>query len=338
MSAILGLLGGGLSAMSNWINNQNNILNQQQTNAFNERMMQNQMSWSSQEAQNAYNRQRQLYTEFQSPTAMVKQLQEAGLSQGLMYGMSGAGGAIASTPQANSTAMAQGVAPQQQTLIDAQIMALMANARKTAAEAEEHEAGAEEKRGNLGVQEETKLTLQKEREKIDQDITESKQNVSVMIAEIDKINSEKDKNYANIELMNSQKAYNETMAEIQKKLSDQQLENLKEEVKKFKAEEAKLYAEAKKANVEATTLQKQQDDIIKSTHLAFLKAAFEYKYITPQEAKKIAAMADIEEQREEIKRILTAAYKRTSDSQLKNFIQNFRDLSILFEGRYLLKD
>lgn len=338
MGAFLGLMGGGISAFSNWLNNQNQITAANQTREFNRRMMEEQMNWSSREATTAYNRQRQLYNEFYSPEATVRQLETAGLSQGLLYGMGGNGGSASMAPQANSTGLAQAVTPQQQTLVDAQIMSLMANARKTAAEAEEHEAGAEEKRGNLTVQEETKLNLKKEREEIDQRITNEKKQFDVMCADIERINSERDKNYANKDLMEAQTAYQQSQKTIQEKLANQQLENLKEDVKRMKAEEAKLYAEAKKANVEATTLQRQQDDIVKSTHLAFLKAAFEYKYITPQEAKRVAAISDIEEQRDEIKRILTAAYKRTANSQLKNFIQNFRDLSILFEGRYLIKD
>lgn len=98
-------LGSGMSFLGNYFMQQKQFENQKQLQELQQQYNQQNMGlnyqYNEQAANNAYGRAANWFNTFNSPSAKVKQLQDAGLSVGLMYGGSGAGGAGAasSAPQ-----------------------------------------------------------------------------------------------------------------------------------------------------------------------------------------------------------------------------------------------
>ena len=121
---ISGIMGLGQTAFNNWMGQE----------AAREARAEN-YKYNEMAAENTYNRQRQLYNDFYSPQALMRQYKEAGLSPSLMFG---------GTPGQGGSTAAQGggpAGPQAQVmpydfLSSAQAAALMAQARKTEAETE----------------------------------------------------------------------------------------------------------------------------------------------------------------------------------------------------------
>ena len=115
-------------------------------------------------ADNAQARTKALYSELYSPEAKVKQLKEAGLSVGLMYGQGGAGGT-----SSTAGAQGQGAGGQQGKqpigiLQGAELGLMAAQAKKLAAEAD-----------NLNQDTKVKETQQ---QKLAEEVTEVKANVA----------------------------------------------------------------------------------------------------------------------------------------------------------------
>lgn len=63
-----------------------------------------QNNFNASQAEISYDRQKEFYEQYQSPSAMMNQYQAAGLNPALMYGQA-AGGSVASTPQAQASSV-----------------------------------------------------------------------------------------------------------------------------------------------------------------------------------------------------------------------------------------
>ena len=115
-------------------------------------------------ADNAQARTKALYSELYSPEAKVKQLKEAGLSVGLMYGQGGAGGT-----SSTAGAQGQGAGGQQGKqpigiLQGAELGLMAAQAKKLEAEAD-------------NLNQDTKVK-EKQQQKLAEEVTEIKANVA----------------------------------------------------------------------------------------------------------------------------------------------------------------
>lgn len=127
----LGMIGELVSGAANMAMNA-------QTLGTNLHMQESQQQFNREEAEKAYQRQRQFYSDFSSPQAMVHQLKEAGLNPALMYGIGSQGGQGASGSQASSGIGSAG------SMIPMNLN--LAGAQQAAAAAENLNADAELKR------------------------------------------------------------------------------------------------------------------------------------------------------------------------------------------------
>ena len=126
-----------------------------------------------QAANNADARARAIYTDFNSPEARVKQLEDAGLSTSLMYGSGGGGGGIAAATTASQGSGAggqQGENPQGY-MEGAQLGLMLAQIRNLNADADKKKAEAAK---TAGVDTQAQ----------EQSIEESKQRVNKLVTEI----------------------------------------------------------------------------------------------------------------------------------------------------------
>lgn len=157
---------------------QKELMNYQLEQSFN---------WNEKAAENAFSRDMQMYErnyQDQSYSAMRKQMEDAGLSVGLMYGggaAGGGGGAVTGGAQGG----AQGAAPQAPDMAQYQMqkqrqqelalnMAMMeSNIEVNKAKAEELRAKAEEDRENARLSTEKKITEMESREHILKGLYES---------------------------------------------------------------------------------------------------------------------------------------------------------------------
>lgn len=122
-------------------NTASNVITSEYNLANNKELMAQQHRYNETSAENAYNRQKQLITQFYTPGAQVRMLEEAGLSPSLMYGGTGQAGST-SAPQAQGVGLPQS---NMQPVDYANIMLANAQARKLNAEAEVvEEKGKEE--------------------------------------------------------------------------------------------------------------------------------------------------------------------------------------------------
>ena len=99
-------------------------------------------------ADNADARARAIYTDFNSPAAKVKQLQEAGLSTALMYGSGGGGGgsAAATTASQGSGAGGQQGKTPQSAIEGAQLGLMLAQIKKSKCRRREKESRSSQDR------------------------------------------------------------------------------------------------------------------------------------------------------------------------------------------------
>ena len=119
------------------------IISQSQTNKKNEELneanREDQQRFSQIEAEKANTRTESLYGKLYSPEAKVKQMRNAGLSPGLMYGMGGAGGT--SSTQGAQASTPSNAAPVMNPVIDKNIMGTLLNAMGNIADVQNKESG-----------------------------------------------------------------------------------------------------------------------------------------------------------------------------------------------------
>lgn len=134
-------------------------------------------------------RTRALYNDFSSPSAMVRQLEEAGLSPALMYGMNGASGAnVPNGAQGQGVGLGQVSGATGNIFSGSEVGLILSQARLNEAKAKEAEAGAKKlgeeaetegktREWKIGVLEE-QINLMKEQtntEKTKQDLNKAEQ-------------------------------------------------------------------------------------------------------------------------------------------------------------------
>lgn len=156
--------------------------------ALNQQAAQLNYQYGEQAAENAYKRQLAMYERSyhdQSYGAMRKQMEDAGLSVGLMYGGSGSGGGqgeMSGAPQGDTGGATAGTAPTREMRLQtamqlSQLALTMQNmkadvkvkettAEKNEADAETARANAEAARANAGLQTERKITEMQSRGRI----------------------------------------------------------------------------------------------------------------------------------------------------------------------------
>lgn len=273
-SAILGLLGYGVGSMVNYHSNQNanetNILQTELANQSNERINQQQMAHADRAAAEADWRTRQLYNDLYSPAAKVKQLKDAGLSVGLMYGQGGMGG----NGQAGTMAQTPAAIPMQAAhvnpIMDVQMTALMAQAAKQLAETENIKSETKKNENELPEIQQRILESQQRVEKIKQDMAESQQRVDNLIAEKENIIADMRLKGKEAEAKEAETKLNEAKTEWQKvqtQIANIELETkpemLKAQLDNITALSKQYLAAARKLNLEGDIVKATKDDVIK---------------------------------------------------------------------------
>ena len=163
-------------------------------------------------ANNADARARAIYTDFNSPEAKVRQLQEAGLSTAMMYSGGGGGGgsAAATTASQGSGAGGQQGKTPESTMQGAQLGLMLAQIRNLNADAEKKKVEATKTAG---------VDTQAQQ----QSIEESKQRVNKLITDVGNNILEA----TNKQLQNS---YDEIRNEIQTKTKNIQVATIREQL------------------------------------------------------------------------------------------------------------
>lgn len=178
--SILGTIGGVAGqAIANHQNAQQNALNRQHELY----MLGQQQNWAAQQAAISDMRQRALYSDLQSPDAIKKQLEKAGLSIGLMYGQGGMGGQISSGAQADSpAAQNRGTIPMQ-NVFDAQTAAILADARLKEAQTEKTESETENNKADLPLKQQTIDYMQQQIKESEKNIEKTTQEIANLVEE-----------------------------------------------------------------------------------------------------------------------------------------------------------
>ena len=132
VQGIFGLIGTGIQA---GFQSKENALNRQHQRE----MLGMQQMYNEQAAENADERTRALYNDLYSPEAKARQLRQAGLSIGLMYGQGGAGGTT-STAGAQAAPASQQAQNQKSPLENANLGLLMSQIALNTSQAEKNEA------------------------------------------------------------------------------------------------------------------------------------------------------------------------------------------------------
>ena len=296
------LLGLGVGTMSNfynnWVNQQNNELMQ----IHQQNMLQSQQNWASNQAQIADKRTRALYSDLQSPEAKRQQLEDAGLSVGMMYGMGGAGGTLTSGAQAAtpSTNNPQRI-PNQALGMEAAMM--MANAKKLQAETENIKEDTKKKEAETAnawrdtdVKTKQLIVMEHQINQIDQQVTESKQKCENMIEEKFNTIAERENIKNEAELKKAEKEFTEAKKDFQKIQNDITTIQLKyaeqeeqEKIKVLKAQAAQYWAATKKMNMEANQIKDLTKPLVEKACYEALMAKYEKEKIQPQEFKNMQA-------------------------------------------------
>lgn len=301
LPAILGLIGTGAavggSIGSNVSTNRTNREIAEQTNRTNLEINASQLAHADQAAAEAYQRQRQLYTDFYSPAALVNQYKNAGLSVGMMYGSGGAGGhGGTSVQQANTPNAIPQQMYQQQNILDAQTASLMADAAKKAAETKNIETDTDKKVAEQGEIQQRIEGIKKEIElnntKIENTIADTLKKYEEQATEVSKqkdYESQMSLRAKQEEFVEAQKKYYESMEQLNQidlKYRDQINEATAKEIQ---ARASEAYAAARKMNIEAETAEKMRNDILTKAYYEGLQAYYNYYNVTPKQRELIEA-------------------------------------------------
>lgn len=272
---ILGFLGSALNFLGNAYANDINRENVRQTNLLNHRINTENINYSREAAEAADQRTRALYNDLYSPEARLQQLKNAGLSPGLMYGMSGAGGT-------SSTTGAQATTPspipmqnyQTQSLFNAEMMNILAMSAKTQAETENIKANTENQYKDLDVKEQTIKVAEAQEELTRKEVTVAEETIQKLLQEQLNIAQDTKNKEAQEELTKVQTQ----LTEINKLLLSNDL-IYKDQmnyfaVKKLEQEWENLTATGKKLQIESEVWENYMDKMIKemSAHALLMEA------------------------------------------------------------------
>lgn len=250
-------------------------------------------------ATTAYNRQQEFYNMYQSPSAMMRQLKEAGLSPGLMYGQGGTGGS-------GGTSVAQAVTPSpipmqaavMKPIFDAQLATMLSQIEKTKAETRKTEVEAAKGEAELPkIQQETK-NLEETNNLIKENIRKTGQEINNLITEQAATLAQKGKTEEETNLLKLQQQYQN----LQNQLVDKEInwfdERSKAEIDEIAAHIKEMNALAAKAGAERKAILEQNVELVKLYKNQAIKAGLEAKYIVPKEIDKL--QKDIDKEIEEI--------------------------------------
>lgn len=298
--SIIGAIGNIIGqGMANKANKEQNALNRQ----WQQQMLGLQHQYNEESAENAMQRQIQMYNEFQSPEALVGQLKDAGLSVGMMYGEGGQGGHMASAPQAQGVSLPNSNNIPMQNVMDAQVAMMIANATKLAAETRKTNAEAnneEEKSGqNTAITEEIRQRITESQQRI----AESNERINTLVKQQENIIADTALKEAQGDLTKAQKIKEEKLTELhqaQKEFQEAQttLANIdikyrgqmnQAQINQMNAAAKQYLAAAEKMNLETEVLNEQKDALILKAEMEACMAEFEKNEIQPMEAQKLEA-------------------------------------------------
>lgn len=265
MGGILTFLGGAAGtagsvigqSIANESNERLNALNRQHERE----LLYMQQDFAQQQAEKADERTRALYTDLQSPEALRKQLEAAGLSVGMMYGQGGAGGSMQAGAQAESpAAQNRGTIPMQ-NIMDAQTMMMLANAEKAKAETQNIEEDTKKKEAetqstwrDIPVKEKQLIVMDSSINKMKSEINKNAQEINKMEAEINNLMAETELKNNQSELTKVQKEVQEAVKEWQTKQNELADIQIKWQDKLYGAEYENLKSKAKEARASADNL------------------------------------------------------------------------------------
>ena len=243
-----------------------NLLGTLYTNQMNWQQNQAAMAHADRAAAEADQRTRQLYNDLYSPAARVKQLKEAGLSVGLMYGQGGMGGSAAAGAQAQTPSQIPMQAPHVEPDYDALNLISMAldNALKMA-QKRNIDADTENKNANLPLIKQTIENLKKTNEEIDTNIQLNISTIEKQTAEKALILQQEGKEKEAQQLLKAQKEYQETLNEIEKIKLDNEPDRIEKELKKLDKEISHLEKQAKKIGLETEVIRETKTYIVQKT-------------------------------------------------------------------------
>lgn len=265
-------------------------------------------------AENAFARQLQMYErtyEDQSYAAMRKQMEDAGLSVGLMYGgngSGGAGGATTGAPQGETGGAVAGQAPNaaemaalgiQQQQIGLALASQRAEIDLKEAQTEEVEARAEEARKNAGLITEYIITEQQKREpmieSLKQDIRNKAAERAIMGVDyrIKQVEFEIKHGTKDLEIEKLKLAVGEMKNDIVKGIEEINSLQMDNEIKKKTVETQVAIYNAKLKNLIADLLVKDSN-ITVNTEQANLFAEEAYKTFVERESIPTKMMLDYE--------------------------------------------
>lgn len=272
---ILGLLG---SIAGTWISNtQNQQINQQQQK-HNIQVLQSQQQFAREEAEAADQRTRNLYYDLQSPEAIRKQLEQAGLSVGMMYGQGGLGGHMSSGAQAATPASMNTTPIGMQSLLGLNSMAPIQDAMTQDALRQKTLAEAAEIRSRIPKNEQQVLEIQ-------ENINKMRAETQTELARLQQVIADTNVKNATEAEIKARTAYQETLNKIanidlttKDAINHATLEEIEANIQKLHQESAKL-------GLDMEIVEKTKDSVIRKVLYESLSAMYNYTDIQPAQKR-----------------------------------------------------
>lgn len=282
---ILGLLLGG---MSNLITNQTNEdINQMQM--LNQReLLGMQQNFAANQARLADLRTRALYNDLQSPEAIRKQLEKAGLSVGMMYGQGGMGGTMSSGAQAASPSAA-GASIFGHTPLGMEAAAILQNMKKNEAETENIKSQTELNKAELPKKQKEIEQIEQNIKNSEQAIKESEQKIENMIAEKENTLEATKDHEAQRELWKASAEYQREQAKLTMLQADWLPQMNEKQIEMWNATIKQMEAAAAKLGVEKEILEGQKQSLIDKLYWEALQAKQIWQELTPAQIQKLRA-------------------------------------------------
>lgn len=274
--AIMGLIGATGGAISQWMANDANERINQANMQHDLYMLLRQQDFANEQAEKADARTRALYNDLQSPEAIRRQLEQAGLSVGMMYGQGGVGGHMSSGAQAASPMPLNHASIPMGSILDAQTANMIANTLKTEAETKKTNAEAKKAESEIPKNEKTALLL-------DEQINKTRAEVQTEMAKLNQIIAETNVSKATESEIKARTAYQETLNEIanidlstRDAINHATLEQLETNIQKLHQESAKL-------GLDIEIVEKTKKAVIRKAIYECLSTVYNYENILPEQ-------------------------------------------------------
>lgn len=285
MGWISSIIDGVFGTINNAGNTYHQIAENQKDRDFNASQAQLNRDFQSKEAELAYARQQDFYDTRQSPAAMVRQYQEAGLNPALLAGgVSGSSSPQSSPSGSAASAHSSSLPPMvdvMKSIVDLQ--AIKASIAESKARADKTEAESEKIRKetswidtyNTTSIESMKSGIEQVKSNIEvneQSVQESLQRVQESLKRMDKMDSEIEVNGAVVDLHGSQQVLNESRAAVEK-MNAKQIELLLPYI------QARQEAEIALTNAKTDEAKYNAESAMYDANLKMLKSLVESKLI-----------------------------------------------------------